>query len=981
MSTKKKAIKKSSSSAAAAPTTTKTAAATEWKKFINAHYRDQTSSEEITNTRIGSTELSISGGKYHIPESEYCAFLALHESLLRAGHKEYMTEKQLVDRGAPVLVDIDLHFPYSTIVVSDNTAPLQLRKYTQAHIDDLRDAYLEEIKEMYALDESAQFPVFIFEKPAPKVVADKGIIKDGIHMVIGISMERRLQEALREKAMKRIQESWADFEIANSWDAVFDRSISSGSTNWQLYGSCKPGSEPYRWTQHYSVGYDPTDGEVTVQEETVPDAPDVEQLWRLSARCTAHPQFALRPHMLAHLQGSSSGASKKTSSATSSATNKKSGGGGADAADTAFVKQALAARSIEEIITIYNAFRDAVDPLDYEILETCEYTMALPPKYYEEYPYWVKVGWALRSRGDDLFILWLAFSTQWSKFRVADIRDCYDRWQGFNMNDPKGLTRRSIMHWVKMDNYEKYADIRKNSVEFHINESLLYPKCGDVDVAKILYEFYKDQFVCVSICGHIWYQFVNHHWKVDERGTSLRKHISTELRAMYKELLLRKMRQQDELVRDGKKEEAEKQFVMCNKMQEVIKKLGQSTDKDHVMKEAEELFYDSTFMEQLDENPYLLCFNNGVYDFKDNAFRDGRPEDFLSKSTRNNYLSPGEIAKMPKGPALVAEIREYMRQLFPLTDVHDYMWEHLASTLLGNSAVQTFNMYIGKGRNGKSVLTKLMSLVLGDYKGDVPLSLITEKRVSVGGVSPEIVKLKGIRYAVMQEPSKGQRMNEGMMKQLTSGQDVLTGRAPYMPNMIEFLPQFKLVVCSNELMEIKSQDDGTWRRIRVVDFVSLFTETPVSGDVEKPYQFRVDVSLDDKFKAWKEIFLSMLVDVAARTKGHVTDCARVLASSREYKNDLDYISTFMDEFVVHDPKGRLEKRDLSYSFHKWFVELYGDKGCPTNKELYAHFNNKYGKTTASQSWKGIVLRKVEESLVSDDDDDEDEDEDEDENNK
>jgi phage/plasmid-associated DNA primase len=230
----------------------------------------------------------------------------------------------------------------------------------------------------------------------------------------------------------------------------------------------------------------------------------------------------------------------------------------------------------------------------------------------------------------------------------------------------------------------------------------------------------------------------------------------------------------------------------------------------------------------------------------------------------------------------------------------------------------------------------------------------------------------------MQEPSKGQRMNEGMMKQLTSGQDVLTGRAPYMPNMIEFLPQFKLVVCSNELMEIKSQDDGTWRRIRVVDFVSLFTETPVSGDVEKPYQFRVDVSLDEKFKAWKEIFLSMLVDVAARTKGHVTDCARVLASSREYKNDLDYISTFMDEFVMQDPKGRLEKRDLSYSFHKWFMELYGDKGCPTNKELYAHFNNKYGKTTASQSWKGIVLRKVEESLVSNDDDD---DEDEHENNK
>ena len=30
-----------------------------------------------------------------------------------------------------------------------------------------------------------------------------------------------------------------------------------------------------------------------------------------------------------------------------------------------------------------------------------------------------------------------------------------------------------------------------------------------------------------------------------------------------------------------------------------------------------------------------------------------------------------------------------------------------------------------------------MGLVLGDYKGSVPLALITQKRGSIGGVSPE----------------------------------------------------------------------------------------------------------------------------------------------------------------------------------------------------------------------------------------------------
>ena len=57
---------------------------------------------------------------------------------------------------------------------------------------------------------------------------------------------------------------------------------------------------------------------------------------------------------------------------------------------------------------------------------------------------------------------------------------------------------------------------------------------------------------------------------------------------------------------------------------------------------------------------------------------------------------------------------------------------------------------------------------LGDYKGDVPLTLVTDKRAKVGGLTPEIVKLKGIRYAVMQEPSKDDIINEGVLKQLTS---------------------------------------------------------------------------------------------------------------------------------------------------------------------------------------------------------------------
>jgi putative DNA primase/helicase len=98
-----------------------------------------------------------------------------------------------------------------------------------------------------------------------------------------------------------------------------------------------------------------------------------------------------------------------------------------------------------------------------------------------------------------------------------------------------------------------------------------------------------------------------------------------------------------------------------------------------------------------------------------------------------------------------------MAKLFPIEQLRNYMWEHLASTLIGVNLNQTFHMYIGGGENGKSVLTDLMSQVFGEYKCDAPLCLITQDRIKQGQASPDIVALKGVRYAVMQEPSRGTR--------------------------------------------------------------------------------------------------------------------------------------------------------------------------------------------------------------------------------
>ena len=148
---------------------------------------------------------------------------------------------------------------------------------------------------------------------------------------------------------------------------------------------------------------------------------------------------------------------------------------------------------------------------------------------------------------------------------------------------------------------------------------------------------------------------------------------------------------------------------------------------------------------------------------------------------------------------------------------------------MGSNENQIFNIYNGDGSNGKSKLVELMSEVLGDYKGTVPVSLVISKRATIGGVSPEIAQLKACRYAVMQEPSKGDKLNEGILKELTGG-DPIQGRGLYQ-DTVTFIPQFSLAVCCNEMFEVKSADHGTWRRMGVVNFTSKFTDEP---DPETP---------------------------------------------------------------------------------------------------------------------------------------------------
>ena len=899
---------------------------------------------EHTHTRIGNKELGVYGGSFKIVSEDTDEFWnKYHKHVFENGLQEFLTEKQLPE-GGPILVDIDLRFDTS----------VDERRYTKNHVCDVVMLYVEKLTEILQIPKTGEYPIYVMEKSEVNMQED--VTKDGIHILIGIAADRPLQMLLRKKVLEELPELWSDLGVTNSWDEVLDEGISKGCVNWQLYGSRKPGHKAYLVKYIYNMHYDEGDSGWTIQEKLNAGIDIKKLLPMLSARNTDFTRCDVATNYQDEYNVEKS---KLTTTRTPVNANRVTMKPYIDLHSI----DCDAICSMEQLDAAIEAMFDNVRTVDYELKEAHQYTMTLPESYYGpgSYNKWIRVGWALKNtHPQKLLLTFLKFSSQSPSFNFGDVPSLCEKWRGFNYNC-EGHKFASIMYWSKMDAYEKYLVVKKDTIRFFIEETL--QGATEFDIANVLYHMFKDRFVCASIKHNIWYEWRNSRWFEIDSGNSLRLLISKQVHDKYTELTRQTV---DSMHQETSGEE--KWLALqkrSHKLADICMLLKRTQSKNNIMREAREIFYDKDFIEKLDTNPYLLCFNNCVVDFELGTHRKARPDDYISKCTNIDYITSDEL-RDPKYAETIHEVKEFQKQLFPEPELERYMWEHDASALIGKNLPQTFNIFLGSGANGKSKKVDLMSKCFGTYKGTVPITLVTQKRNSIGGTSSEVVQLQGTRYAVMQEPSKGDRINEGIMKEITGG-DPIQARALF-KDTVTFVPQFKLVVCTNTLFDIASNDDGTWRRIRLCDFKSKFIDNPYEDEKrfpksEYPYQYPVDKDIDRKFDAWAPVYMSMLVDLAYQTKGVVKDCPMVLASSDKYREGQDYLAEFAKDKIEECDGKRVKKTELMETFKQWYQVNYG-RSVPKGREICDFMDKRYGAYSSKKCWMNI-------KIVYDEEDDED----------
>jgi phage/plasmid-associated DNA primase len=314
-------------------------------------------------------------------------------------------------------------------------------------------------------------------------------------------------------------------------------------------------------------------------------------------------------------------------------------------------------------------------------------------------------------------------------------------------------------------------------------------------------------------------------------------------------------------------------------------------------------FYDNTFMNKLDTNIYLLGFDNGVYDFNINSFRQGTPEDYVSMSVGYDYTQDTHTQ-------YASFIQEYFQTVYPDPALRQYNLMTFARQLVGDKGCELFHFHTGSGSNGKSCLFELLGEILGQYIStfDVSILTINQRSKKSGEADPEKVFWKGVRMLLgMGDPEENDIFHSGILKGIG---DKIKARTIFSDNYVEFVPQFKIHVPCNNLPQINGSDTGVQRRIRTVPYHSKFVNTQNEVDTKNNKFLKNDTYSryisDPIFKC--ECIKYILQHFQS---GWLFEAPHeVLEASKKYINDCDVFAEFVAEFLEPADQGSITLKDI-----------------------------------------------------------------------
>jgi P4 family phage/plasmid primase-like protien len=393
-----------------------------------------------------------------------------------------------------------------------------------------------------------------------------------------------------------------------------------------------------------------------------------------------------------------------------------------------------------------------------------------------------------------------------------------------------------------------------------------------------------------------------------------------------------------------KERDKKRMYEDNNNISKLMLKLRDAKFVDNVVAAAAILSYDPEFSRNLDENIDLLCFTNGVYDLKLDIFREGCPDDYITLGLDYEYI------EYDKNDITSLERKDFFRKIQPNKILRHYIYTLASYVLSGAVGDESFYVLTGSGANGKSKFMELLKNTLRDLFKPMNIMVLVGKRASSSSATPELADKKGIRLCPFDEPNATDEINCGFMKFFTGGDEIMA-RGLY-SDPIYFKPQFKPFLLCNNLPNIRADDDGTWRRIKVIPFDSKFlnlNDSKVRKRVRQngygPNEFEADPTLSDKLKDWNQMFMAKLIYHRRKVlnKKGLVHPKIVTQRTDAYRKKCDIYQDFIYDSLKPTSKTTdiITFKDLYNCMKEWYKNNC-DGRPPFAKEMREYFKQRMG---------------------------------------
>jgi putative DNA primase/helicase len=344
-------------------------------------------------------------------------------------------------------------------------------------------------------------------------------------------------------------------------------------------------------------------------------------------------------------------------------------------------------------------------------------------------------------------------------------------------------------------------------------------------------------------------------------------------------------------------------------------------------------------MDQLDADDWTLNCRNGVVDL-----RSGK----LFPHSKDRLLTKMAEASLVPGASRTRWI-EFLGYIMGGDQSRVDLLQRGIGASASGAPWQYLIFLYGSGANGKSVFLEVVSRILASYAGEAAQGLLLQKKNEAHPT--EVADLMGKRFVTSEEMDQSSVLDEGRVKRLTSGRPI---KARFMrEDLFEFRPTHKLWFAVNHKPRVRGQDEGIWRRIKLVPF-----EVQIPPEKRRDFEEVVQGFLQER----DGIFAWIVEGCLRWQKEGLGASEAVDAAHEQYRTSMDDFGQFLEDCVAIAPDAtadfcRVRSSDLYGAYAKWCEE--GGVRKPMSQTAFSLRMTERGFQSEKKGcvwWTGITLQ-------------------------